>query len=52
MRLVTAFAAGKPVLNAEYKLAPKCFCAADEAAAIVGRPLQPGAQRQALRTCA
>ena len=29
-------AAGKPVLNAEYKLAPKRFCAADEAAGIMG----------------
>jgi hypothetical protein len=29
-------AAGKPVLNAEYRLAPKRFCAADEAAGIMG----------------
>jgi hypothetical protein len=28
--------AGKPVLNAEYHLAPKRFCAADEAAGIMG----------------
>jgi hypothetical protein len=29
-------AAGKPVLNAEYKLKPKRFCSADEALGIVG----------------
>ncbi len=29
-------AAGKPVLNAEYKLAPRRFCAADEALGIMG----------------
>jgi hypothetical protein len=29
-------AAGKPVLNAEYRLAPKRFCAADESAGIMG----------------
>jgi hypothetical protein len=28
--------AGKPVLNAEYRLSPKRFCAADEAAGIMG----------------
>jgi hypothetical protein len=28
--------AGKPVLNAEYKLSPSRFCAADNAAGIMG----------------
>ena len=40
--------AGKPVLNAEYRLATSRFCAADAGRWDHGRALQPGAQRQAL----
>ncbi len=42
---------GKPVLNAEYKLAPKRFCASDNAAGIMGARFNLALNGRAFKPC-